>query len=210
MKKLIMTSVAAAVLFSVPALADSFKATEQEISLDGIEHIEISNGVGEVNIRRTGDRISSSSMMQLEVEFDGENGGIFNRDKDVSDMEVTVERNGSTLTITFEEDDIEADFDIEMPDPERLSIDLGVGAIDANTGYSHVDVDLGVGDVTINSMAEAVSTVAIDVGVGDAHVSGASNISSTRAMVSEEITAEGNGEYRIRVDVGVGDAKVRL
>ncbi|RTE85832.1 MULTISPECIES: hypothetical protein [Gammaproteobacteria] len=210
MKKVILTSVAAAALLSTSAFADTIKVTEQEISLDGIEHVEIKNGVGEINIRRTSGSIESGSVMLLEVEFDGENGGFFGRDKDVSDMEVEVERNGSTLTIRFEEDDIEADFDIELPDPERLSIDLGVGAIDADTGYSHVDVNLGVGDILINSMLEAVSTVAIDVGVGEADVSGGTNTSSTRAMVSEEVTSEGNGQYRIRIDVGVGDAKVRL
>ncbi|CUS48063.1 MAG: hypothetical protein HLUCCO02_05780 [Idiomarinaceae bacterium HL-53] len=210
MKKLLVLGAVSLVLISSAVFASTTKTVEHAIPLDGVQHIEVNNGVGTITIRRTGGRIEADSLAALEVEFDGEKSGWLSRDKDVSDMDVEIQRNGDTLVIRFEEDDVNAEFVLEIPDPERLSINLGVGEITAQTGYTHVDANLGVGDINIESLSEAVSTVAMDVGVGDVQVTGATHSSSSRAMVSESITAEGTGEYRIRVEVGVGDARVSL
>ena len=76
-----------------------------------------------------------------------------------------------------------------------------------------VSADLGVGELTIRMAAAAVRSVGLDAGVGEAKLLGAGSfVEGRRSMLvgSEVFWDEGEGEARVRADVGVGEATVYL
>ncbi|WP_194755909.1 hypothetical protein [Aliidiomarina indica] len=190
-------------------IADSAIAAEKEVThsidLAGIERIEIHNGVGTVHIRR-----AQGETAELKVEFEGKRSGLMRRKKDVSRMDVEIRTRGDRLSISFQENNVEATMYLTLPDPSVLDIHVGVGVIDAEVGESSVTASMGVGDVTIRGLVDYAGDISVDAGVGAARITGGDNVSSSRAIVSEKASGRGKGTFPIKADVGVGDVKVIL
>jgi hypothetical protein len=108
--------------------------------------------------------------------------------------------------------DLEVNGTITVPANRALRVDMGVGQLDIDGISGRLDVDLGVGDVTVRMPASAVRSVSIDAGVGDTTLRLPSGpVDDERSFVSSEIDwNEGRGEASVAVEVGVGDAVVRL
>ncbi|TRW49498.1 hypothetical protein FM042_01130 [Aliidiomarina halalkaliphila] len=192
-------------LLVADAAIASEKNVTHHIDLAGIERIDIHNGVGTVHIRR-----SQGDQAELKVRFEGKRSGLMRRIKDVSDMDVEIRTRGDRLSISFQENNVEATMYITLPDPAVLDIHVGVGVIDAEVGESSVSASMGVGDVTIRGFLDYAGEINVDAGVGAARIDGAQNVSSSRAIVSEKASGRGEGTFRIKADVGVGDVKVVL
>ncbi len=107
--------------------------------------------------------------------------------------------------------EIEADF--RVPRGVALEIDMGVGELTISGVAADVSADLGVGELSIRVKREAVRSVGLDAGVGEAKLLGAGTfVEGRRSMLvgSEVFWDEGEGEARVRADVGVGEATVYL
>ncbi len=100
---------------------------------------------------------------------------------------------------------------LRVPRDVALRIEMGVGALSVRDVEGGVRADLGVGDADIRVPARAVSSVDVSTGVGDATVVAAGSQTRRRAFVSATASwDEGRGHSRVSLNVGVGDATVRV
>ncbi|RUO21263.1 hypothetical protein CWE08_06700 [Aliidiomarina iranensis] len=190
---------------STSAAASSEVERYHEISIADIQHVVLKNGVGSVYVEQ-----GEGSNLTIRAQFEGKRSGIMRRTKDVSDMDINIRERNGVLTLSFSEDNVEATWRVTLPRVDKLDIDLGVGLVDVNIGATAVNIDLGVGDVKVVGLLSEAGAVSADVGVGAVSIDGAHDVSSKRAIVAETARGRGDGEYPINIDIGVGDAGIRL
>lgn len=97
--------------------------------------------------------------------------------------------------------------------PRRLAVitDLGVGKLQIDGFAGDVSADLGVGEVHVTAPETAVGSVSIDTGIGEGHLIAAGRHWSSEGLFTREIFwRDGTGDSRIKIDCGVGEARVRL
>ncbi len=137
----------------------------------------------------------------------------------LEDLKISDRIRGGVLTIELEgypkwgKGRIEVEAFVTIPADFDFDLDMGVGEVNIDGLVGNLDLELGVGELTIDTKAEHLRSVSLDVGVGDAAIYGGTNrVEERRSFLvgSEVYWAEGNGDKRIKVDVGVGEAKVRL
>ena len=100
---------------------------------------------------------------------------------------------------------------LRVPRNVALQVEMGVGALRINDVEGDLDVDLGVGDADISTPSRTVRSVEVATGVGDAVVVADGSRVRRRAFIS--CTAdwdEGRGKSTVSLNVGVGDATVRV
>jgi hypothetical protein len=76
-----------------------------------------------------------------------------------------------------------------------------------------LEVDLGVGEVTLDMEAEAVDSVYLDAGIGETELlvpDGWIHAERSFLVGSETSWRRGPGDAQVHVDVGVGEIVVRL
>ncbi len=108
---------------------------------------------------------------------------------------------------------LEIEGDFRVPKRAALEVDMGVGELDISGMEADLLADLGVGELTIRMPAAKVRSVGLDAGVGEAELLGAgTRVEGRRSMLvgSEVYWDEGEGEARVRADVGVGEITVSL
>lgn len=108
---------------------------------------------------------------------------------------------------------LEVEGDFRVPRGGALEVDMGVGELTIEGVAADVSADLGVGELSIRVPAASVRSVSLDAGVGEAKLLGAgTSVEGRRSLLvgSEVFWEDGEGEARIRADVGVGEATVYL
>ncbi len=70
-------------------------------------------------------------------------------------------------------------------------------------------MELGVGEIRVIVDDTEYRSIDLDVGVGETLIRGFENaVHSEREIVSDSARYNGNGEFRIDIEVGVGEARV--
>src|SRR5690606_4599232 len=110
----------------------------------------------------------------------------------------------------MDEDDTRTEWTIELPVVAVTRIELGVGEVRAEVGATDLEVDVGVGSAHVVSPTTETGRISLSSGVGEVRVSGATDVRSDRAFVSEDLRARGEGAHPLEVRVGVGEAVVNL
>jgi hypothetical protein len=212
------------VLAAPAAESGSVNRVTRQHSLEwgSTERLNIANGVGEIDIQLgEGDRI------EVQVQIRGDRGWFGSR-RDVSDIDIEIERRGDELRLALEEEKLSANWQIILPKrllseleinlgvgdltiealTSQLEIDLGVGEVDAQVPDSIIDIDVGVGDIEIVTHQANAGAVRASVGVGRVTIVGEGVDSSGRGVV--RISAAGKGDKEIVAAAGVGDIDIRL
>ena len=206
-KKLVLMSIGVCLMTILvnSARADDRVVRNHTIALDGAVELEISNNVGRIDlVQGDGDEV------RVILDIEGQKSGFFRRQVDVDDMDLQIRKRGDTLFLKFDEKNASAEWTVEMPVMKRTIIEMGVGEVRLEVGDTDLDVDLGVGDVEIVAPEDSVGRISISVGVGDASVRGAEILDRQSAFISQSVRAQGKGNKDINVDLGVGDANLRL
>jgi len=190
--------------FGIQANAADRVIRNHSFDLEDIDEVEINNSVGSIDLR-----LVEGNELIIEVEIE-EDRAFFRRQVDVDDVDVEARTRGDKLILSIDEDDIKAHWYIEMPMVSAIDIDMGVGEIEAEIDGSDLEIDLGVGDVDVFAMLASTGEIEISAGVGDTHIRGVRSVESTRAVVSSESEAMGEGDASISVEVSVGDISVEL
>lgn len=108
---------------------------------------------------------------------------------------------------------LQLEAEIRHPADREIEIDMGVGEITIDGLRGDLMVDLGVGEVTVDLPLAAVRSVHLDAGVGETELLAPDGwVQGDRSFLvgSESSWSGGPGQARVRVDVGVGEAVVRL
>jgi hypothetical protein len=208
---------AGAALAAAPARADSEVVHDEAggWEVDGARLITVEVPVGEVRVSGiAGDRIEAR--LRVRCERDTRRC----RD-DASRVRLRPRRSGASieLEVVGMEDghhgrnSPNAWLELQLPAELGLRVELGVGEVDVRGLLGDVDVEAGVGEVEVTVLESAVREVSLDVGVGEAKLlprgSGA-RTSSFLFLGNEVDWREGTGTAEVAVELGVGEATVRL
>lgn len=188
----------------VPVYAGDNVLRVHTFELDDVDEIEINSTVGSIDLR-----LVEGKEMRVEVDIEAEDR-FFRRNIDVDDIDVEVRMRGDKLILTIDEDDIKADWYIELPVVNYIDIDMGVGEIDVEIGASNLDINLGVGEIDIVAPLASTGEIEISAGVGDTSILGTTRVNNSRVIVASESEGRGEGELSIEAEVGVGDITVEL
>lgn len=190
---------------SAAAYAGSDKILTKQVALDNINELVLDAHVGSVKLSP-----STDNQIHIYVKVSEKDGwGMFK--PNTEDAKLTIKNDGQRLTLSLNDDDYGEEWKIEVPQLDKINADLGVGEMTIKGLTANLNVDVGVGEVSIYSMAQSYGSVKAESGVGAASVrSDVGKVDKNRAMVSEEVSWVGKGKYAITVEVGVGDASIKL
>lgn len=108
--------------------------------------------------------------------------------------------------------DVEAT--VVVPSRVPLIVRMGIGDLEIDAGPEDLVVGMSIGDLTVNAPSGEFGSVGISTRIGDASLrtSGDPTLEGKRRMLlgSKVRWADGAGDSRIDVKLGIGDAKVRL
>lgn len=100
---------------------------------------------------------------------------------------------------------------LRLPRELALRVEMGVGELRITDIEGDLDVDLGVGEADIRTPGRAVRSVEVATGVGDASVVAGGGRVRRRSFISSSASwDEGRGRSTVSLNVGVGDATVRV
>jgi len=198
-------------LVAVPAIADTVSRVERHYEYDvtAIDELRIDASVGTIRIEP-----SETGLLTIELTLKAEQRGSWipfaGRERDVSGMELTERRRGRQLLLGFDENRVSSDWVVRLPALTDLRVDLGVGVVEGELPDMPARIDVGVGSVDLLVSGASTGEIELDAGVGDTRIRGASGTDSRRALVGSASTGYGDGDHRIRIDVGVGDVSLEL
>ncbi|MDV6315419.1 hypothetical protein [Idiomarina sp. HP20-50] len=185
----------------------AFAATDSERTLTGSyivssdTEIHLDATVGTVDIS-----VTDGEVVEVELLVESDEDGWFASGGDIGKVLIKDERNGNRLTLSATpNEDMSQHWKISVPKTQSLSINLGVGEIKGELPLTDVDVDLGVGDVSLNLANGKYQSVEASVGVGDTKLRNFGNTQENRMVVTSESSYQGNGSVSVQVEVGVGD-----
>ena len=194
-------------IFAMPmALADSYKRMNHEIDASDFETLQLEMSVGEMDIE-----FYDGDVIELDIQLEADRSWLTLRRRNVDDIELDQRPSGSVLYLGIDRDNIEQTWRARIPARLALEIEVGVGDVGIEGLSNDLDLDVGVGAAKVEVATENYHTVAVSAGVGDAMIrgfqGGADN--ERHALVGANAYYTGEGEYEIRIEVGVGDAQVR-
>lgn len=100
---------------------------------------------------------------------------------------------------------------LQVPKGCDLDVEMGVGQLEVLGMEGEVDADLGVGEATVEVPREAVRRVAVEVGIGEARLRAGDDRRESSGLFGREVRwTEGTGRSIVKLNVGVGDARVAL
>lgn len=173
--------------------------------LADIKEIEINNSVGSIDLR-----LVEGDELRIEIDIESDDDRFFRRNKDVDDVDLEYRIRGEKLILTIDEEDIKADWYIELPAVSEIDIDMGVGEIAVEIGASILNIDLGVGEIEVLAPLASAGEINVSAGVGEANIRGVDSVEHSRSFVSAESEGRGEGELSIDAEVGVGEVTVTL
>jgi hypothetical protein len=196
-----------------PAAADEpIRTLRQEVSLDGATAAQVKVGVGDVRV--TGSRRGNASVT-VDIRC-----SLSDRERcreRAGHIGLEIRRDGDWLVLAVEGfprlggGGLSADVAVELPAGLRFQADLGVGDVEVRGLESDVEVDVGVGDVTLELPAGKVRSVELDTGVGDAVLDVEGGRVTGAGLVAKGLDwSRGKGEAHVNVNSGVGDITVEL
>lgn len=197
---------------TIPLLARESREEAVEIAdTSGLSRVDVELPVGALTVRATN---GPEARVEMRVNC-GWRGNCERADR----IELRIERHGDTLMVRLENfpesvRSLSVDLDIEVPRTFGLAVEHGVGDSEISGLLGDIEVELGVGDVLVESVAEAFRSVSAEAGVGDADFrlgrSRAGHRDGFLFLANQVEWRDGTGNSRIEVEVGVGDAEVNL
>ncbi|MGM0480595.1 MAG: hypothetical protein ACQEQZ_01545 [Pseudomonadota bacterium] len=200
-------------LIGLATVASAAYAAEQAVSeyqfaVTEKTQLTLENGVGEVEFIR-----GDAGELRVELTVKENDGSLFSDTPDIHSVQLVKDWSGNKLRLSVSpDDDIQTHWRITLPKLAGIDVEVGVGEIHGAIETTDTRIDLGVGDVDLMLYGDDISRISADVGIGDSSVSGMNhaNIEQTRAIVSSETDARGDGQYRISADVGVGAVEFQV
>jgi hypothetical protein len=218
MRKLILISlVLAAPVLSALAGAAAAAVSDREIKSSWpaaeLEAIRFDISVAELEVTAgSGDKIAVEILAECKHDRPDCEAAL-------EDLELFDRTRGKVLTIDLEgypkwgKGRIEVEAFVTIPANLDFDLDMGVGEVNIEGLQGNLDLELGVGELTIDTKTDTLRSISLDVGVGEAAIyRDGRRLEGRRSFLvgSEVYWAEGEGNKRIKVDVGVGEVTVRL
>lgn len=187
------------------SFADGVKHIQQSLSTEDFERLKLELNVGELEIE-----IWDEDALELDIELRGERGFLALQRRNVDNIELEIKANDDELTLAIDERNIEQDWSLKVPAKLAMEIEMGVGEVVISDLRNSLVLNHGVGSVEITTADIDFKRIATTVGVGDAMLKGFDKENrSERSFLRADASYDGDGEYNIWVELGVGDISIR-
>jgi hypothetical protein len=202
----------AAITWTAATTAQGSRTLDLARDAKGITEVVIHAGVGDVEV------ISDpGSQIIARVELRPKHFGIFSRhsDPEIERLALEPEVSNGTLTLrlkpeTHGDRGFAESWTVRLPASLAATVKLGVGDVKVLDLTSDVEVQLGVGDVTIEGQFASFGRVHANCGVGDVSMRTPDGREEGEGFIAHTLNAKGPGKASIRASAGVGDVKIRL
>jgi hypothetical protein len=192
-------------LFASTTHADNTKLINQSFASDDFEKLKLELTVGQLDIE-----VWDEDRVEVSIELRAERSWLTLRRRNLDGIELSVEENGDELYLGIDEKKLEQEWSLKVPAKLAMEIEMGVGSVDINGLQNSLALELEVGEVSINTVDVDFRTIEASVGVGDAALRGfGPSAENERSFVSADAYYEGEGEYQIKVELGVGEVSIR-
>jgi hypothetical protein len=194
--------------------------------------IELDSGVGDIEITGRDD----AAEVMIDVVLTPRRGGLFSSmrraEQEVEEATLRADVKGDRLSLGIDPEGEDRRFEekwtIVLPARLYVTIDHGVGDVElrgisggleiesgvgdvlAEVGSGDVRIELGVGDASLRAPADAYASAEASGGVGDARLSVRGERISGSGFVGKSASWTGDGNFHIDMEVGVGDAHIKL
>lgn len=207
MRQLQLISALVLSLAATTAMAEDVKVLEKVIDIKSFNKLILEVPVGEINVK-----VAKGSDISLVVELEPDEDWL-GRSSDLSDAEISVRDDGSTLKLKVDledDDDVQQTWTVTMPAAMAVSLNLGVGSVEIDDLASDINVDLGVGEIDIGVDTSLFDSIKLDAGVGDTSIKGGKGrYERDQVLVTSSSQLHGSGKKALKANVGVGDIEVR-
>jgi hypothetical protein len=220
----VILSLATAVVAAERVLTDSYPVAN-------VDRVSIKNGVGDVVVTA-----AEVSDITVDVTLIPRRGGLFSSyrsaEQEVESARLDAQVADSRLKLKIESSSSNPHFEAQwvVVLPARMALELaagvgdvtvrgaaagvraeiGVGDAVIEVSDGEVSVNAGVGDATVRGPEARYGTVKASGGVGDADILVGDERVTSDGLVGQSSTWRGDGPHSITVEVGVGEATIRL
>lgn len=165
----------------------------------------------DVKVGQTQVIASDEQDVRVEVEIEANKKGWFSWGTvDLSAVTLQAQTSDNNLTLSLDDqDDLTQTWTVYVPSSAKVKINLGVGEVVTQGLESSLDIALGVGSVQVAHQHQ-YRHVELDSGVGEVSVYlGQQSQSVQHNLVSQSYDKSFDGEGELTVSVGVGEVSVR-
>jgi len=226
-------TVFALALAASAASASDERVIERAIPAGKIRELAVKGHVGEINIV-TGN--SDNVVLRLRLKPKEYGGWLFGRSKgDPERAELRSETRGDSLAFDLrydgDRDGLEENWSFEVPArlaarihfsvgdinirglTGGLDLKLNVGDIIVEIPEGSVNAEVNVGDIRVNTATGSYGSIRLEANVGGTRIDGADSGRVKRSRgygPGDTAWLDGDGRDRIRLEVNVGDASLRI
>jgi hypothetical protein len=205
------------ILVFVFLVAGAAAAGAEHVTLDyskpaqGITRVVLEAGVGDVEIIGDG-----SSTVTARVDVSPKGSHFWNHhDEDLTGLQIESELRGSTLSLRVGHDRHEdhawsESWTVHVPNRLAVKVELGVGDTKVLDVAGDVDVEVGVGDISVEGEQSSFGTVHASSGVGNASLRTPQSREDGEGFIAHSLRSSGPGASQIKISAGVGDTEIRL
>ena len=195
----------AVILLTSSLAAHAEQKIEQIFDVTAKQALAINVPVGSLELST-----HQGNQVTVSIELKAKNDNWFSDDVALEDITLKHQQSSDKLSLSIDNDDVQQSWLVSIPTTMAIDLKLGVGDIEVNNFANTASIDVGVGAVRISSALADYQTITLDSGVGDTKIAGMKNDAKhSRKMVSSTNKYRGAGQYSIKVEVGVGDIKIR-
>jgi hypothetical protein len=207
MRQLSLLSALVMALSATAVMADDVKVLEKTIDAKSFSTLVVEVPVGEIKVQ-----LSKGSEISLVVELEPDEDWL-GRSSDLSDAEVSIRDDGSSLKLKVDledDDDVEQTWTVTVPAAMAVALNLGIGSVEVDDLISDINVDVGVGEIDIDVDTSLFDSIKLDAGVGDTSIKGGKGrYERDQVLVTSSSQLHGEGKKQLEANVGVGDIEVR-
>lgn len=191
---------------STAVMAASTRTLNESYQYDG-QKVSLDMGIGSAKFFATdGNEIK----IEVVVEDSDTSWLFFWGDTALSDIAIESEVTTKELRFNLnEQDNIDQQWVVYLPKQAVLSLEVGVGAVEVSGMTNDIDISVGVGSAFIEHKI-TYSTIELDSGVGDVSISDqGTELAVERRLIAQSYSNNNHsGEASLTVDVGVGEVVV--
>lgn len=211
-KQALFFAMTLSLLLAASAMAEKTvrKKIEQTVFAGEVHTLEIDLGVGNITIEGT-----DSRDVEVEVEFSCGREDEVKCTQRAERITLVPRRKKGRLKLRLKgtprgrAGGISAEMRLRIPRRLGIEVDLQAGNLLLSNMESHVEIDVGAGDVDINGQQASMGEIKLAVGVGKVDLwLGEGRIEGTGFPRS--LNWHGNGGAELEVDIATGDVSVRL
>ena len=187
-------------------------ATSHTFSAENLDELYIDFPIGELEIEGTS---GVDIEVEVSIECDGWRARSCRQRAEQVELEPT--RDGDRLELSFSgysrwrNRGMNINMKVRLPAPLDLAVDMSIGELDLRALAGNVIVDMSIGEVSLRMRQEDVGHLSMDTGIGESSLLTPAGRSESAGLFTRELQWDrGQGEARIRIDLGIGEVDVRL